>query len=265
MKIAILYWFYKELEVTRNHLELIKKTNPDLKVYGLFGGDKKDAADFRNGLNGLLDDFYICPSDDTHWKWLEGDLALLDWYEQRGKSLEWDSIAIVQWDMLVFDSLKNVFCGLKKDQIFLSGTRLLTPDIESKWSWTKKDNLKREKEGRKQYLEFKKYLSEKYDYQDQLLCCLFIFEIFPRIFWEKFSTLPDNKLGMLEYKIPTYAKIFQIPFYEKDIGVWWFEDKAKIPLNARMVEIKDSYIKEELGKKGGWRIFHPYFKSWIDV
>jgi hypothetical protein len=70
---------------------------------------------------------------------------------------------------------------------------------------------------------------------------------------------------MLEYKIPTYAKIFGIPIYKHDLGVWWFNEKVKrgeAPLNAREVEISQKLIKSELKKEDGFRIFHPYFKEW---
>ena len=38
-RLAILFWFYKKPFVCRNHLLILKKYNPDLKIYGLYGGD----------------------------------------------------------------------------------------------------------------------------------------------------------------------------------------------------------------------------------
>jgi len=66
----------------------------------------------------------------------------------------------------------------------------------------------------------------------------------------------------LEYKIPIYAKIFNIPFYKKDLGTFWWERQKDLPINALPKEIKKSFIDKELKKTSGWRIFHPYYKIW---
>ncbi|MEI7477891.1 MAG: hypothetical protein WCJ81_05340 [bacterium] len=38
------------------------------------------------------------------------------------------------------------------------------------------------------------------------------------------------------------------------------QDVSEWPMNAKPMEIEDSYIQKELEKKDGWRVFHPYFK-----
>ncbi|MBA4320186.1 MAG: hypothetical protein C0412_17445, partial [Flavobacterium sp.] len=205
-----------------------------------------------------LDDFYAFNlNKDSNWKWINGDLMILDWYDKRGRNLSWDSVVVVQWDMLIFDSLLNQFSKIKKDQIYLSGLRKLDAEIENKWDWTRPD-----KKERQNYLNFLEYVKINYGYVDQpSLCSLFIFQIFPRIFFKKYLRVKNKEVGMLEYKIPIYAKIFNISFFKKNIGVWWFSDEPK-PLNARSKEISKDYIQQELAKKNGWRIFHPYYKIW---
>ncbi len=263
MKLAILFWFYKDPEICLNRLKLIKKHNPNVKIFGLYGGDKAKAGSFKNKLKSYLDDFHVSSlcSKPRKYKWIHGDLMILDWYKERGQNLKnWDGVAIVQWDALILGNIKKQFPRMKKGELFISGTRILDEYIEKKWDWTKKG-----KKHRKNYLEFKKYIKEKYSYRNRLLCSLFIFQIFPRIFFDKWLTVEDREIGMLEYKIPTYAKIFKIPIYKRDIGVWWFNkraNKGETPLNAREIEIKESFIKSELDKKDGFRIFHPYFKKY---
>lgn len=259
MKLAILFWFYKEPEICENRLQILKKQNPDLKIYGLYGGDINEAEKYRKQLGQYLDDLYVSPYEDSDWKWINGDLMILDWFEKRGVDLEWDSMAIVQWDMLVFDSIQNQFPNIKKDEIYLSGKRELDEKIENTWTWTMPDG-----EERKNYLEFLEYIKNNHNYEGEKICCLFIFQIMPRVFFKKYLTVKDKEIGMLEYKIPMYAKIFRIPFYEKDLGVHW-SDKGKLeemPLNAWPIEIKKEYINTELKKEKGYRIFHPYFEKW---
>jgi hypothetical protein len=256
MKLAIIFWFYKKPEICENRLQLLKKYNLDLKVYGLYGGKKDEADKYKAQLGKYLDDFYISPYEDEDWKWINGDLMLLDWYQKIGKSLEWDSVAIVQWDMLVFDSIKAQFKDMKKEEIYLSGARSLDKEVEEKWDWTQSGSKEREN-----YIRFIKYIEENYQYKDERLCCLFIFEIFPRKFFEKYLSVTGKEIGMLEYKIPIYSKIFGIPFFEKELGVRWFESDIK-PLNAIPEEIPRDFIESELSKENGFRIFHPYFEEW---
>jgi hypothetical protein len=260
MNLAILFWFYKEPEICENRLQLLKKYNPDLKIYGLFGGEKNETDKYKQQLEKYLDDFYVSPYEDSDWKWINGDLMILEWFDKRGRELEWDSVAVVQWDMLVFDSIQKQFNGMKKNEIYLSGTRTLDKKTEDRWHWTRPDRKER-----KNYIIFLEYIEENYGHTNEILCCLFIFQIFPRIFFEKYLAVKDKEIGMLEYKIPMYAKIFGIPFFEKDLGAWRFETERarnETPLKACTTEIKKSFIESELKKENGFRIFHPYFKKW---
>lgn len=258
MNLAIVFWFYKEPEICVNRLEILKRYNPDVKVYGLYGGSKEDEDLFRNSLRPHLDDFYMAPMEDEDWKWIHGDLVLLDWYDERGRHLQWDSVAIVQWDMLVFTSIAEMFSEMQQGQLFLSGYRELTPEIEERWYWTKEGGGERDN-----YLAFLEYVEEVYGFEEPPLCCLFIFEIFPRVFFERYLEVENLELGMLEYKVPIYAKIFDIEVYEKDLGVCWNGKYwREYPLNALPHELETEYIEKELEKDGGWRIFHPCFREW---
>lgn len=255
--LAVIFWFYKKPKVCLNRLRLIKKHNPSVKIFGIFGGNKRQKDKFNKHLAGYLDDFYFSPFTNRKWKWRHGDLMILDWYQNRGKGLNWDSLAIIQWDTLVFDSLNNQFPQLKRDQIFLSGLKELDKETEKRWWWTG-----RNRKERKIFLSFLRHVKEKYDYFGPTLCCLFIFQIFPRSFFEKYLSVTNKELGFLEYKVPIYANILNIPFYQKNLGVFWFKNRKKLPLNASPKEIKKSLIEKELKKVNGWKIFHPYYKIW---
>ncbi len=254
---AILFWFYKKPEICINRLKLIKKYNPDLKIFGIFGGDRSKSEQFKKTLGKYLDDFYTSPFKDPDWKWIHGDLMILDWYLKRGKFKKWDSITVLQWDTLIFDSIKNQFPKIKVNQIFLSGLKPLGKITELAWYWTSP----RSKE-RKNYLKFLRLVKNKYNYTSKPLCSLFILQVFPRIFFDMYSKIDDREIGMLEYKTPIYAKIFKIPFYKKDFGVCWFGKSSLYPLNAIPKKINKAYIIKELNKKSGWRIFHPYYNEW---
>lgn len=105
MKLAALYWFYKNLAVTANHFELLRSFNPDLPIFGLYGGKRKPARRFRNRFKTRLDDWFESGWTDPNRKWIHGDLMLADWYQKRGHKFNWTHLAVVQWDMLVFTDL----------------------------------------------------------------------------------------------------------------------------------------------------------------
>lgn len=258
LNVAILFWFYKELEVCKNRLEILKKYNPDLKIFGLYGGAHENEELYKSELGTYLDDFYTSPSTDSEWKWFNGDIVLLDWYKKRGINLEdWDSVAVVQWDMLILDSLWNQFPNIKKDEIFISGMRELSKEKEVEWNWTRPENKER-----KRYKSFLSHIQKMYGYTQRVWSCLFMQQILPRSFFETLLNIDHYDVGFLEYKVPTYIKIFDLPVYEKDVGVCWSGDTREYPMNARPEEIQKEYIEDELTKKDGWRMFHPYFQIW---
>jgi hypothetical protein len=247
--LAALFWFYKQPDVCANRLELLRRHNEGVRVYGLFGGPPDEAAAFEARLGPRLDDFYVAPPADPQWKWLNGDLVLLDWYDRRGRSLGWDQVAVVQWDMLVLGSLRDQFPGLQPGQMSLPHLRHLDAAGEAAWYWTS---------GRRDdYLQFRRHVRDTRGYDRQALGCGFMFAIMPRAFFEHYGAVTGKELGFLEYKVPTYAEIFGIPFYEKDFGVG-------TAMNALNQQIGGDFIRDELAKVAGWRLFHPYYELWDD-
>lgn len=252
---AIIFWFYKEIDVCLNRLEIIKKYNPDLKIFGLYGWDKKNEKEYKNKLWEYFDDFYTIENQDSYRKWAYGDLALQEWFSNKWQYLKWDSVYIVQWDILIFNSLDKIFNNYQKDQVFFSGTKILNKKTEKQWSWTNS-----EKE-RPKYLEFKNYLKKNFDYDTNLVCCLPMFEILPRKFFEEYAKLKNLEWWFIEYRKPTYAKIMWFDFYKKDLGVRRFQPNPELlPMNWNSEERSFEFINKELEKKDWRRMFHPYYK-----
>ena len=275
MKLAILFWFYKEPEVCKNRLEILRQHNPKTLIYGLYGGKPEEAGEFELMLAPYLNDFYAFTKDkDSLWKWLQGDLLLTHWYRERGKDLDWDTVLIVQWDMLVFGAVDQLFSMLQKNQILLSGLRPIA-EVEHEWSWVSPKVLDR----RQQYLEFLEHIRQTYHYNQDPLGCLFIVVCLPRIFLDRYSSIEQPELGFLEYRIPMYAQIFGIPFCETHPFHAWWVDVDPIfqvtnplkralnalhlklnpnPLNPARRDISLIPIYRHLSRKTGSRIFHPY-------
>lgn len=240
---------------------MLRKYNPNTPIYGLYGGEPKEADQYSSILSSYLDDFYtFTQNKDSNWKWHLGDLLITDWYRERGKNLNWDTIIIVQWDMLIFGAVNDLFAMLKQDQILLSGLRPIK-EVEDDWSWTSPSIIPGLRE---QYLNFLEYVHKKYDYNQEPLCCLFIVVCFPRSFLEKYSRVEQPELGFLEYKVPTYAQIFKTPFCtEHPFKAWWPGDPATRSaktLNAKRHDVTIMTILRHLLDREGVRVFHPYRK-----
>jgi hypothetical protein len=277
MKLAILFWFYKEPEICKNRLEILRRYNPTTPIYGLYGGELASEHKFQSFCSQYLDDFYIFSENkDSYWKWIQGDLMITHWYRDRGKDLEWDSIIVVQWDMLVFGAVEELFSMLKQDQILLSGLRPVA-EVENDWQWVspKFPDL------RKKYTEFLEYVYENHAYNQNPLGCLFIVVVFPRIFLKQYSRVKEAELGFLEYRVPIYSQIFGIPFCKNhSFNAWWVDlDKSfwtknlfkrvwnyislkfnSNSLNPAKREISLISIFCQLNTKFGSKIFHPYEK-----
>ena len=276
MNLAILFWFYKEPEICKNRLELIRKFNPTIPIYGLYGGDVSTVEQYKVSLGEYLDDFYVFTENkDSQWKWLQGDLLLTDWYLKRGKNLTWDTVIVVQWDMLVFGEIEKLFSMLKKDEILLSGLRPIK-EVEKDWMWV----TEKIPEHRQQYLTFLEYVQKTYHYKLEPLGCIFLVICLPRVFLDKYATVEQPELGFLEYRIPMYAQIFGIPFCEKHpFNAWWLDcdslynhnrqpikrfvnmlrSKFNSPtLSASRTNVSLISIFRHLNSQTGARIFHPY-------
>ena len=84
-RVAVLFWFYRDLPVCRNRLEILRRDNPGASIFGLYGGDPANASQFADALSAQLDDFWAFDRpESSKWKWLNGDLMIAAWYEARG-------------------------------------------------------------------------------------------------------------------------------------------------------------------------------------
>jgi hypothetical protein len=276
MQMAVLFWCYKEPEVCRERLERLRRHDPKLPVYVLFGGEPDQAPEFEKVLHGLHDDFWVYdvepapgeipdevrePAGGKRWKWYHGDLLLLEWYLKRGVNLEWDTLFVMQWDMLVFAPLSRILPDLRKNEIYFSGLRPVS-EIEEQWTWT---SAERHPEFRADYLAFISHLKNHFGHAAPPLCCLAILMALPRVFFEKFAQVPQPALGFIEYKLPTYADLFGIRLNTSiDHQVWWDDHQPyswTVTLSAIPVEIKPITMAMNRLLPGGARIFHPYMRT----
>jgi hypothetical protein len=259
VRLALLFWFYKDLLVCQNRLRLWRRLNPDVPIYGLYGGPVEQGARFAEGLECFLDDFWAFPpGKDPRWKWRNGDLVLREWFVDRGKCLEWDTVFVAQWDLVAVRPLRAVLPAMQEGEMLLSGLRPIH-EVETWWRWTQGDH-------RAEYLAFMDSVRDRFGELHDPPCCQFIGIVAPRSFLSLYGGGEPSELGFLEYKVPVLARAWGIPFVEDTcFRPWWPEDPstAAVKRTERLVHAWPNSLRlptmlYEAHRPHGRRIFHPY-------
>jgi len=265
MKLAVVFWFYERFESCASRLRTFREFNPELQVFGLYGGPLDAVAHAKGVVGPWVDDMYVFPEPkDAQWKWNHGDRMIARWYEERGHALSWDTVFVMQWDMLVLTSLEDLFKGLQPAQIVLPGFRPLD-EVREWWPWVNgSDPLKQAATD-----AFGDYLARVFGEQAELFACLFVFACFPRNFLERYAAEGAGVVGWHELKLASLAKAFGVPVYSADsTPVWWAANPAtqraarhERVLNAVGQEVRLSVILSQWAKRDGARLFHPVFRD----
>lgn len=260
--LAILFWFYKDLETCANRLESLRRLNPGLPLYGLWGGDPTEADAVRQRVGALMDDLYIFTEDrPALWKWQHGDRLIAAWHRDRGHALPWDSLVLVQWDMLILKPIRRAFAMLQPGQALFSGLRPES-ELSGWWGWIKGEDPEKARD----LAAFRDRLARDHGYEGPLWCCLFIVVCLPRRFLDLYGAAGPPEEGFLEYKMPTLAHIFGIPFCtDHPYRPWWASDPTTrdAPLRQRLLNaVGDDpdfiTVLEEAADRHGSGIIHPY-------
>jgi hypothetical protein len=262
---AVLFWFYRDPALCENRLRMLRRFNPGCRIFGLYGGPPTHAAAFEDRLNDLLDDFYAFDNvSESWWKWINGDLVIRTWYAQRGRGLEWDAILIVQWDMLLLGSLETLLGRPASDEVILSGLRRVA-EVQPWWAWVNGSD-------RPQYDEFMSHLETQFGYGGEAWCCQFVFVCLGRQFLEAYLGIEEAELGFIEYRVPTYARVFGMRVSAPRFPCWWEGDPEMLALppwrrilSAQRRPVPTHHLLRVWATDGA-AIVHPYHRPFpLDV
>jgi hypothetical protein len=270
VKLAALFWFYGHLDVCENRLRLLRALNPGLPIYGLYGGEGEGEAEARRRLEPLMEDFYaFAEARDGQWKWRHGDRLIAAWMRERGACLDWETVVVVQWDLLILEPLRTLFGGLKPAQALFSGDRPAS-EVRAWWGWLKGDDPDK----RAELESFRAWLRSQDADPEALWCCLFIVAALPREYLVRYAASGPPEPGFLEYKMPTLARRFGTEVVSNPaLDPWWAANPATkaVPkhlrtLNAVGQDVTPGTVLRHLRRRGGRRLFHPYrarFPVWL--
>lgn len=253
MRRIVLFRFHNYLNVCINRLNLLHKFNPEIKIYGIYGGDPLKINGFRRLLNHGMENIFDISDKDKNWKWENGDLAVLSWFKKIGNNIPFDILHIIEWDMLILKPIKEVYAHIPNGSIGLTGLIPLR-EVENKWDWTSEEPYK------SRWDKLLKIARDKYNYNQNPYADIFGGACFSKIFLERYSKIEIPEICHDELRTPLFAQILGIKMYDTKLANIWGQPSDEEYFNANDKEIKLNLIQEELKKRNGRRVFHPYRK-----
>ncbi|MDR1223315.1 MAG: beta-1,6-N-acetylglucosaminyltransferase [Tannerella sp.] len=205
-KPVILFRFHKNPPVCLNRIELLKLYNPDIPIYGIYGGNEEDFRTFDELVNGHLAGVYRIKNRTGDWNWQNFDLALREWYRDCGKEIDFDTAYVVEWDLLLFVPLNEIYAGINKNELDITG---LTPlsSVENQWSWTTGAL-------RDGYVRLMEFVQKTYACSKASFASLGPGLCFPKSFLAGYSAIDVPELSNDEVRVPYICAGFRL-YHEK--------------------------------------------------
>lgn len=263
MQMAILFLFYKEFGLCRSSLKRLRRLNPGVRIFAYHTGAPENGLSAKAEVEGFVDDFYAFPLErDARWRWEHFDQILMTWYERHGQGLEWDSVFLVQWDMLVAAPIRSLYPGLRADQVLLPGLERMG-DIDRWYHFADPRNS--------DLSGFKSWLAERFAYRGDVYVYPIVVVVLPRAFFAAAQRLGYPEVGYIEYTLPTMAHVYDLEIVrDARYAVWWNPEAngggniEHLPegcvISVFAQEMPRSLVYAELARRGGARMFHPVYR-----
>lgn len=251
-KRIILFRLHKDFDVCLERILLLKKYNPDLPIYGLYGGTSEHVKEAELKIGEQIEHLYIDKHTDSEWKWLHPDISLKEWYRDVGKSYSFDYMYDYEWDILTLDSLEKLYPQIEPKTLYFSAVKKLTPEVKEKWDWTS------EQPHKFNYIKFIHYMKKTFGDHLFETAVLGPAPLLSRSFIDQFSQTEDIDWVLNEISYPAYAEAFGYTIKDNGFHPGWFTSEARTYFNCHSdAPIAKDTILSELAKPNGRRVFHP--------
>ncbi len=231
--------------------------NPDIPVYGIYGGESQNLQTCRKKLEKYFKNLWIIPEWLSDAKWSNFETILKVWYSRIGKDIDFDRAYIIEWDLLLLDSLENIYHNIGINEVGVTG--LIPVDkIKNKWYWSTDESQKRK-------LEYVFSLAKQYyNHHSLFYASLGPGLCFPKSYLENFAKLNLPTICHEEIYFPLFAQLFNYSL--KDTGFFngWFDDKERRYFNCEKKYISKKTIRTEFLLHGR-KVFHPYQKQFLRI
>ena len=241
--------------VCRSRVAFLRRLNPGVAVYGLFGGDAglKRLAWRRLAKPFVgFDHVYVSPHDGR-WNWKNGDLALAGWYRSVGRHAEFDVLHYVEWDLLLADPLERLYAAVAHNAV---GLTALTPlaRIADDWPWLQRP------EGREEWRRLLEYAGER-GYDGMPYACSAVGPVLPRAFLARYADMDAPELCHDELRLPLFAQLLGFRLADTGFRRRWHDEVEDRIFNTTAGAIDPEVVRAELSDPAGRRAFHPFRES----
>lgn len=250
MKNIALFRYHTNLKVCRNHLQIFRYFNPDVPVFGIYGGPESEFDFFTNELSEFLVQNYSLSNLDGEEKWKDFDIALFDWYKNVGTGIDFDQMYLLEWDFILFQSIQEAYNHVPPGAAGFTGL-IPIEKIQSLWYWT--SDPVREKE----WEELLQFAKTKYNHNLKPYGIYCPGLTLPKQFFITAGNYPLPKLGNDELRFPIYAQLCGLQISDTGFFKKWFSKREMKYFNCNGFEIADKRIVKQIKKKKGRRAFHP--------
>ena len=131
----VLFQFHDQFELCVPRIQLLRRCNPSAPIFGLFGGDSTQVGRARALETAGLEHVDHDPSHPAAWNKRHTDLAVAAWYRRVGHAVPFDRLYVVQWDLVLFAPLTQLYAHVPAAAVALTGVVPLA-QIADHWDWT---------------------------------------------------------------------------------------------------------------------------------
>jgi hypothetical protein len=254
LKRIILFRYHHEFERNRELLRFQQFLNPAIKIYGLYGGPPENLKQADDILGDVLEHNYLVQQTNPFWNWKNSDMSIQAWYNDYGYQLDFDQVHVLEWDLIFFESLENLFSHIPKNRLGLTGLVPLKK-IEKNWYWTRKP------ERREEWVQLMEIFRKEFEYDQEPYGMLGPGISLPKSFLESIRRIEIPDLGNDELRIPLLAQACGFTMYDTGFYRKWFSKREYRYFNCNSKLIDSKIIEKQLKKKNGRRVFHPFTKN----
>lgn len=255
MRLAVLIQFHSDPLLVHNRARLVRALDPDVDVYGAYGGPERLYDALGGPLRALLrpwvQDVFCVRGRTTFWKRFHTDLAVCDWYRGVGRTFDFDALAVLQWDLLMLAPLSELYSAVPKNAV---GVTALAPldAVRDRWPWLRYGGW------RGQLESLQAHLDREHGFRGEPSASLGPGALLPRAFLEAYAALDVPELCHDEVRLPLYARALGFDVVDNGFHDRWFDPEEERVFNADKQPISRAVVRAELARGDGRRVFHPY-------
>ncbi len=250
MKRIILFRYHHEFLRNKEFLKFFKYLNPEINIYGLYGGPVENYEESSEVLHKQLTHNYLLKVDNEEWKWKSSDIMYQLWYKDYGHQIDFDVMHVFEWDLLLFEPLEILYKQIPAESLGITGL-IPIQIIQDKWYWTKHPPKKAEWE------KLKVFFQKQFNYNQHSYGMLGPGICLPKSFLDKMKDILIPDLSNDEVRIPMYAQVLGYKLYDTGFYKKWFSRKEFKFFNANGITVQTKVIEKALKRNSGRRVFHP--------